>query len=63
MRVIFKAEKICYSVLMHYTVLSSVKAMQRMIEKTQKTKKLWPNKQDIFFMLVEIPQAKSFPNS
>lgn len=42
MRVIFKAEKICYSVLMHYTVLASVKAMQRMIKKTPENKKnLW----------------------
>lgn len=38
MRVIFKAEKNCHSVLMHYTVLVSFKAMQRIIKKNPENK-------------------------
>lgn len=64
MRVIFKAEKICYSVLMHYTVLASVKAMQKIIKKKQEPKKnpLW-SENNSFFCLIFGRNSTSWINS
>lgn len=60
MRVIFKAEKICYSVLMHYTLLSSVKVIQMLKKKNNPEKK-----KTLFlaFFLVEFHKLDHFPTA
>lgn len=50
---------------MHYAVLSSDKAVQRMIKKTPQKTKIFDLTSIIslfFFSLLEMPQAKSFPS-